>query len=73
MYIKFGRKCDQGVKKVVNFFAQFVNWAIIWANYKEPKNKLQTNFLLGVTVASSWNSCAAQFSHYDSDPVDRLL
>ena len=42
-------------------------------NIQNPKNTLQKSFSSRSYSSLKWNSCAAQFPHHDSDPVNRLL
>ena len=42
----------------------------LWAKYSKPKKQITTFFFLfGATRAWSSNLCAAEFTHYDSDPI----
>ena len=70
----FWPKCPPGVQKLVNFFPVFVRRPIkpldkIFYPTPPPKKRL-IFFLLGSTRAWSSNLCAAEFPHYNSDPVN---
>ena len=59
------------VQNYPNFFGFLSKgWLNLWARYSEPQKQIPKIFFpLGASIAWSSNLCAAEFPHYNSDPV----